>query len=220
MKKNVQDYFDFSNDDFLMITSNINNQSNINMFLDKINLDINKLCKVKQTHSNKVIFIDKAGNYEDADGLLTSINNKLILSISTADCIPIFLFDKLSGVYGLVHAGWKGVVKNIHLNAIDKFCHHGSKIENINIFLGPFIKKCCFEIRDDIIENFDKKYIIIKSNKKYIDLLNLVIDGFINTGLNKNNIKYSSICTYDDDECYSYRRSSTSERMHSIMISK
>ena len=43
--------------------------------------------------------------------------NKLILKISTADCIPIFLYDEILGVYGLLHAGWKGVVNKIHLNA-------------------------------------------------------------------------------------------------------
>ena len=220
MLNNNQNYFDFSIEKYLMLTTNSNNSESIDLIIKNLDLNASNICKIDQVHSNKVLFVDKPGYYGKVDGLITTNKHKIILYILTADCIPVFIFDKSAGIYALIHAGWRGIVNKIHYNAIDKICSLGSKSENINIFLGPSIRKCCFEIKDDIIHHFNKKYVTNNRNKKYIDLSGLIIDQFKEVGIKENNINYSPICTYDNEMCYSYRRNLTNDRMYSIMSYK
>ena len=82
-----------------------------------VEIGINSYASMKQTHSDKVVQINKAGNY-DSDGILTSTKN-LGLVVKTADCLPILLEDDIS--IGAVHAGWRGVKNNIVKKALKHF---------------------------------------------------------------------------------------------------
>ena len=204
-----------------MLTSKSLCYDNIDKILKSVDLNSAHLASVKQIHSNNIIFTNKKENPAQADGIITSINSNLVLSIITADCMPIFIYDNYAGYYGLIHAGWKGVVSKIHQAAISKFSRLGSKLENISIFVGPSIKDCCFEVQSDIVNNFKKEYLIKKENKTYINLLRNVLDDFIIAGILKKNISYDKRCTYDDDMCCSYRRDGRkSGRMFSLITHK
>lgn len=71
----------------------------------------------KQIHENKTIIVDsnmlgKGEDYYIGDSLATN-NENIILVIRTADCLPIFLFNKDKNVIGLIHAGWRGLARDI-----------------------------------------------------------------------------------------------------------
>jgi len=218
-KINNENYFNFSVNPILMLTTKSKYllDNTVNIFND-FNLDHEKVCTVNQIHSNKIIFVKNPGNFGEADGMITNIKYTTILSIQTADCIPMFIFDEFSGLIGLIHAGWKGIVKEIHINAILNFVKLGSIFPNIKIFLGPFIESCCYEIKSDIFDHFNKKYLLSKGKKTYLDLFNLVIDDLIKIGIDKNKISYSNICTYDNNDCCSFRRDKKkSDRMYSFI---
>ena len=199
-------FFNYSNNSFLMLTSKSNCSNNFNEVLKKIDLNISNQVSVKQIHSNKIIVYNKQENQKEADGIITNINSNLFLSIMTADCMPIFIYDNFSGYYGLIHAGWRGVVAKIHKNAIFEFEKLGSSLKNISIFIGPSIKKCCFEVKTDIINNFHSKYVIKRENKFYINLLKNVLDDLVDLGVLSQNISFDEKCTYEDSNCCSYRR--------------
>ena len=86
--------------------------------------------------------------------------SNLLLQINTADCIPIFMYDPLCEIMGIVHSGWRGTNKEIILNALNIFFKKGSKAKNIKIVLGPSIRKCCFEVKEDVSSLFNNKYVI------------------------------------------------------------
>ena len=81
-----------------MLTTTAYNSQSISSILKTVGLNPDRLCKIDQVHSNKVVFAEKPGYYGEADGLITSVESKIILQILTADCIPIFIFDKKSGI--------------------------------------------------------------------------------------------------------------------------
>mgnify|MGYP001351809687 CR=1 FL=1 len=219
MKIAQEKYFNFSNSQYLMIMTNSFMNIDIDIFLKKMNLDKDYLCKINQTHSDKIIFAKSPKDYGEADGLITNTKNENILLIQTADCIPMFIYN--TEMFGLIHAGWRGIVQKIHCNAIKEFINKGSELNKIKVFLGPSIKPCCFEIQSDIVENFNLKYIINKNNKMFVDLTQILIDDLINFGILRNNISYSNLCTYDSLNCVSYRRDNNSfKRMYSIMCPK
>ena len=179
-------YFNFSSSNFLILTTYNNNNLNQNTVLPIIKENqLNKkyIARAEQIHSNKICYIDHPGFYYGADGLITDVKSKLILVIKTADCIPLFIYDNINGIYGVVHAGWKGISKKIHVNAISKFFDYNSDAKNINVIMGPSIKSCCYEISDDLIKLFDNSFINIKGNRSFLDLNKCIISDFKEIGI-------------------------------------
>lgn len=127
------------------------------------------------------------------DGLITQ-EKGIILAVFTADCLPVFIFDKIKKIIGLVHAGRVGLEKLIIKKAIDIFVKNfGSSPLDIYAAIGPHICKQCY--------NADLDATAEEQLKK--------------TGVYK--ISNSNVCTYTGD-FFSYRRNKTDKRMMSLMM--
>ena len=81
--------------------------------IEKTPFSYKTLCTPTQVHSSTVIWADKPGRYDKCDGIITNTSNNLVLTLSTADCIPVALSDNRTGNFSLVHAGWRGVVGKV-----------------------------------------------------------------------------------------------------------
>ena len=181
-------------------------------------LNLNNYYEVKQTHSDIVhILDDNYINSSVGDALITNQPNKPII-IKVADCIPILIYDKDNKVISLVHSGWKGTLKNITIKTIEKMLStFNSKKENIYVYIYPSIRKCHFEVEEDVyslfkdqISNIDK-YTTKLENKYYIDMQSINKDKLIEIGI--NNIIDTNICTYCNHNIYhSYRYNHTDKR--------
>ena len=218
------DYSEFFNEKALVAlfsTNDRNYKSDANKknFIEDINLKYENFRFPSQTHSSNVLFANKSLKYNDTDGLVSE-SKSYNLGIVVADCVPIFLFDPLTKLYGLVHSGWRGSVNSIVKNAIDLFQMSGSKNENIQAVLGPAIGHCCFEIEKNIIHLFDPKFLSRKSRKKYsCDLKSIIISDLLSLGLKKRKILNDSHCTFcNRNSFFSYRRQGeTAGRMLAVM---
>ena len=86
-----------------------------------------KVVFMNQTHSDKVILVDKNDVCEcekmlegktpvslgvEADGIVTC-DSTVALAVLTADCLPLLMTTKEGNVIAAVHCGWKGVYSNI-----------------------------------------------------------------------------------------------------------
>ena len=175
------------------------------------------IASCNQIHSDNVLFITKPKLYKNIDGLITHIDTKIILKIQTADCIPIFIIDEVSKLIGLIHSGWKGTKKGIIVNAIKIFFQKGSKSNNIKVYLGTSIKSCCYEVKSDVANFFNKDYKKYRQEKIYLDLTKKVKDDLLSLGINNNNISISKVCTFGNKEYCSYRREKeNADRMYSL----
>jgi len=183
-----------------------------------IGFNTNSVAIPKQTHSNNVLYINQPGKYENCDGLITD-NNDVLLSLQTADCIPIFMYDKINRLRGLIHAGWRGTVGGIFSNAISVMIEKKSDPKNIVVLLGPSICKNCFEVREDIIKNFDMRCIAKNEHFKYfVDLFHHIKLEGLNEKLENQNILFSKTCTFEDKNYCSFRRDGENAgRMFSYM---
>ena len=172
----------------------------------------------QQIHSNNVLFIKQANIFSNTDGLITS-NQKLILALKVADCVPIYLYDVQNKNFGLIHSGWRGTIGKIVLKGIYKMLDNNSKIQNIKVLLGPCIKDCCYEVDYNVSKYFhDDCKIKVKDNKWMIDLHKTIKNDLLEFGIDHKNIKSSDICTLDTEHCHSYRRNGEhSGRMIGIM---
>jgi len=217
-------YFSFIQDDFFMLTTKKTNLSFDDLkteIFNELNIKKNNLVRLGQTHSNNIICTDNPGFYDNYDGIIISGSNNLIPVIATADCVPLFIYDNKKNIYSLIHCGWRGVVSKIHLKAIDAFINKGSEMKNIKFYLGPSIQSCCYEIGEDIVGDFRKNSITHFNKKIYLNLFKEISSDFFNSGVDQKNIKYSSICTFENELCYSYRRDGSSKgRMFSMIVKK
>ena len=177
-------------------------------FAKKVGFDPNGLVIPKQTHSTNVSFAKSVNSIENCDGVFTD-EKDIVCSIQVADCMPIFFAHCSKNVYGLVHAGWRGLVYGILENTSQLIVENGYKLYDFEIFIGPSIQKCCFEIRNDIVGNFKIECVTpTQENGKYkVDLQHQARREMIQIGFKKNQIKASTDCTYCSQEKYfSFRR--------------
>ncbi|MEO0241053.1 MAG: polyphenol oxidase family protein [candidate division WOR-3 bacterium] len=162
-----------------------------------------KIYSLKQVHSNKIIEVKRDMFLkEEGDGLFTFEKN-IILEVKIADCFPVFIFDK--NLIMVLHVGWKGAKEGIVQKGIEIFKEKGD-FKNIKVFLGPGIKKCCYEIKEDVA-NFFKDFLEKRDERIYLDLEKFIINNFLKEGIKKEKIFIFPYCTScRNDIFYSNRK--------------
>jgi len=148
------------------------------------------------------------------DGLLTHTPD-LILGVTIADCLAIFLFDPRKNVIGILHAGWRGVLNGIAGEAIQKMMREfGSKPEDCEILLSPSIGPCCYEVGEEVVEGFRNVGAIHelplqeRNGKVYLDLGEATEIQLSKIGVKKiHPSQEERICTScHTEDFFSYRR--------------
>ena len=181
----------------------------------------------KQVHGNTVMTVDESNarepyGYEElyeADGYVTKTPG-VPLVIFTADCIPLLLADEKNGVVAAVHSGWRGTVKDIEKEAVDKMLGLGAEKEQIKACIGPAIGKCCFEVGEEVIDavgellNGDTAGLYTKKdNGRYmLDLKTVLKKCLLRSGIREEHIEIVNDCTMCLPEKYWSHRYTGGER--------
>lgn len=128
-------------------------------FIEKIQLKTSgKFVPVQLDHTKIVYDVKTAEDtfQKIGDGIIT-VNKNLIPTVTVADCVPIYLYDPVTGVFGIVHSGWKGT--GIIADAIklaEK--NYGARSSDFSIVIGPHIHECCYIVNEEramyFAENF------------------------------------------------------------------
>ncbi len=103
------------------------------------------------------LFARRAALEGGADGILLPPGTGLWASITVADCMPIWLFDRSSGAYGILHSGWKGTGI---LETATRFLEsrHGSRPSDLAVILGPSIGACCYAVPAERARSFAAEF--------------------------------------------------------------
>lgn len=186
------------------------NKKNREMFFERGGIGVSQVVTADLRHSAKVVVVEKndaGGTVQETDGLVTTVKD-LFLSVTSADCIPLYLFDG-SGVVGIAHAGWRGVVRGIITNIVSVMIENGAKKETILAGIGPGIQKCHFEIQNNVLGHF-KQYqdaVIRHDGKIFVDLPAIIACQLDVLGIPLAQIDISDQCTCCiEQEYFSYRR--------------
>ena len=180
-----------------------------------------------QYHSDVILFVDEdfrnkssqakkknssghqfGGCVGDGDALITS-QKQILLCTRTADCVPILLYG--SAQVAVVHAGWRGIAKEILPKCLAQMISVDGAI------VGPCISQQNYEVDIDVVEEFEKvglsrkdvtqEYINDRNQQKF--LLNVAEAIHIQlkrSGLTSRQIEFVDECTFDSDRLHSYRR--------------
>lgn len=178
---------------------------NVNQNLDIIKkiLNVKEIGLINQVHSDSIL--EYNGLIVDADGFFTA-KNGIFLGIKFADCCPVVFMDTKKGFIGSVHSGWRGAQLEIAQKMLKQFYSIGSSSNDIIATLGPHICGSCYEVKADVASQFDKKYIKAKDGKLFLSLKESIIDSLVNIGLKVSNIFDFEVCTYENENFFSYRR--------------
>lgn len=171
-------------------------------------IDPGRLAFARQKHSDFVRYAVSSGSAGECDSFITD-RPDVVLSIEVADCIPIFLYDRTRDAVGLVHAGWRGTASGITGKTVSEMVRRfGSQIEEIEAFLGPSIRACCYEMKGDVARVFSDQFVTKREgNKIFLDLAAANRHQLESSGLAPESIGDDSRCTFcDGAEFHSYRR--------------
>lgn len=175
------------------------------MFCREIGVPAEKVFIPGLVHRRRIISVDdlSPGFIAGCDGLVTTKKN-IFLSVKTADCPWILLFNPVEEIICLIHSGWKGLSKGIIRMAIS-IC---GKESDILAFVGPFICKDCYEFGSETFNEFLPDYkgaLISTRGKSYLDIGYIVRDQLMSRLLPEN-IFFDGNCTFSSDNLFSYRR--------------
>lgn len=210
-------------------------KNNYKKICEELQVNCENVVRPYQTHTDNIrkienengIYIEELTN---VDGLMTDKNGK-VLSLTFADCIPIYLFDKEKNIIALVHSGWVGTTKKILKNAIEKLNEeYKCDVKDLICAFGPSIRQCHFEVDADVRNIFyetfkEMKNIneIIKDNKEtgksYIDTIKINKNILKEKGILEENIIDCNVCTLCNCEViHSYRKEGKSAGRNTAIL--
>lgn len=189
-------------------------------FLLGMGIDPSRAMSLKQVHSRRIVI---TGNQNDGsegdlpwpfpqqklpegDGLITA-EKRAVLCVKVADCMPIYLFDRESGAFGLLHSGWKGT--GIAGEAVRLMkARFGTNPSNLTVILGPCIGPCCYYVDEEryrmFKEHFGENAVRSFRGQYALDLHMANITML--EGLGIDNITSVRDCSSCDTRLSSYRR--------------
>lgn len=189
----------------------------------KLGIDSRNILLPVQVHGKNVAVIgndwwqlsEKKRNerLQDIDAIITR-QPGLCIGVSTADCVPVLVYDPCSKTVAAIHAGWRGVVAGVvsgtfeHLREIPGF-----QPGQVRAVIGPSISRDAFEVGDEVYEAFSQAGFKMPDISKriggkwHIDLWAATYLQLLSEGVSLQGIQVSGICTYGQvDRFFSARR--------------
>lgn len=192
-------------------------EKNTTMLCDWLGIERSHLVLPHQTHGTEVRVIGeeffslplsvRAMLLEGVDALVTTQINACI-GVSTADCIPILIYDEVLHVVAAVHAGWRGTVKRIVEKTVQVMqTVYDCSPSTLKACLGPGISLDSFEVGDEVyqefvVAGFDMNGIARKEEKWHINLPECNRLQLLKAGVKAENIIVSDICTMKQSSDY------------------
>ena len=173
---------------------------------------------LEQTHSTKSVVLEESTDRR-VDAAITRQANRVV-SIMTADCLPV-LFTNIQGteVAG-AHAGWRGLGQGILESTLSVM---QSKPSELIAWIGPAIRQENFEVGEDVRDLFlaaypqTGKFFSVNRPRHYLfDLPGAAEHVLRSIGL--TDVYRDQHCSFrDEHDFYSYRRQAQTGRMASLI---
>jgi YfiH family protein len=139
---------------------------------------------------------------EGVDAVMTDLRD-ICIGVSTADCIPVLLYDAAHHAAAAIHAGWRGTVARIVRRTVEQMAvTYGTRPEDLRAVIGPGISLKNFEVGQEVYDSFqsagfDMEQIARRYAKWHIDLPRCNAMQLEESGVSPKNVFRSGICTWD-----------------------
>ena len=170
----------------------------------------------RQVHDTQIAEVtaqNLGDKFEGIDALITTLPRTCI-GVSTADCVPILIYDTHTRAIAAAHAGWRGTVQRIGRKTIQAMADsYASSPQDMKVVIGPSIGPDAFEVGDEVYDafreaDFDMSRIAFKRDGKWhIDLWQANAIDMELAGVPHDAIQIAGVCTYQEyDRFFSARR--------------
>lgn len=198
---------------------------NQELLTNVIGVSVENLYIPYQTHQDKIQVVDeaflektdleKATLLNGVDAMITDRRN-ICIGVTTADCVPILLYDPVRNVLAAVHAGWKSTVLEIVKKTVVKMTERfACDPKDIQAGIAPCISQEKFEVGDEVVDAFVRagfplqriSYRNTETGKMHIDLQEANVWLLAEAGVMSQNVEVANMCTYSNpDKFFSARR--------------
>ena len=183
-----------------------------------IGVEVEDMTFTHQTHTTNVAVVreeNRGTRFMETDGMVTNVPGICLVTFY-ADCVPLYFVDPVKKAIGMSHSGWRGTVGKIGKVTIEKMTEvYGSNPEDLVVAIGPSICQDCYEVGEDVIEQFKANFaegiwpelFYQKDNGKYqLNLWKANEHVFLEAGVKKENIAVTNVCTHcNPDILFSHR---------------
>lgn len=179
-------------------------------------------CQAHHTNVRRVTMEDagkgtvRKRDWDDLDGLVTN-EPGLALGTFFADCVPLMFVDPVHRAIGACHSGWRGTVGKIGTCTLKKMQQEfGTHAEDVLCAIGPSICGDCYEVSDDVAEQFQAAFPgqgsrILRdehNGHQMLDLWAACRLTLLEAGALPEHIVVTDLCTFENPELlFSHRAS-------------
>lgn len=197
-------------------------QQNRELLAEQLALKVSQFVIPHQVHGITVRNIDESYRrmtptqrtewLEGVDALITQ-HSDFCLCVSTADCIPLVIYNPIQHAVACIHAGWRGTVQRIVEHTLNRMAQEfGTKGADCYAAIGPGISKDSFEVGEEVYDSFQKAHFPMETiatrwpamnqhpSKWHIDLPEANRLQLLDRGLLPSHIFLSNVCTYQQSE--------------------
>lgn len=201
-------------------------QKNREALCHLLGIDTRQLLMPHQVHLTRIAKVDaqllalndaqRQEALEGTDAVMTDVEG-VCIGVSTADCIPLLLFDGRRRVACAVHAGWRGTVQRIAEKAVAAMTAcYGSQPSDVVAQIGPGISLKSFEVGQEVYDAFAAEGFCMEEisrlmpssqgneneEKWHIDLPACNRLQLLEAGLQNEQIHTLPVCTYEQHADY------------------
>lgn len=152
---------------------------------------------VRQVAGEEVARVVGPGFAGEADALVTG-ERDLSLVVAVADCVPVALVGDYE--VGMVHAGWRGALSGVAGKTVREM-----ESGNVRAYIGPCIRRCCYEVSEELAEKFAERFGGGVVSGRYLSLPEAITVDLVGSGVDE--IHDLDLCTgCRPDLFYSHRK--------------
>ncbi|MGE5314587.1 MAG: peptidoglycan editing factor PgeF [Acidobacteriota bacterium] len=183
-------------------------RENRSLFFHELKIGIEQMAFPLQHHTANVRIAEHPGTYEYCDALITKTPN-IFIGITTADCVPIMMYDPVTKTAAGIHAGWRGTASKIVKKTIAKMlvlCE--VRPANLRVFIGPSASRCCYEVGEDVARQFPESVVDRNGDGRFmLDVKEANRIQLAECGIPEAQMEISPLCTITERGMFhSYRR--------------
>ena len=195
-----------------------NVEKNRSLVAASLGLSPNKLLFPEQTHSVNIKLVSTTTRPEDmldTDALISNVPG-ICISVLSADCVPVLLYDPVKKAVGALHAGWRGTVGKLLEKTIQAMIDNfKTNPSDIIVGIGPSISPQVYEVGEEVIAAARKAFattdgILISSekpDKAFFNLWEANKRQALAMGVLPAHIEVAELCTYtNSDQFFSARK--------------
>ena len=189
-------------------------------------LDLSRTAYLRQVHGRAIQKVGRgSGGFSGVGDILLTETPHLPLSIFTADCLAIILFDPATPRLALAHVGWRGLVEGAAIAAVEALSREGTDPGEIRVAISPSIGPCCYEVDLPVVDPLrlafprdSDRWVTPRGEGKWmLDLWSAVHDQLTSQGCRPERIENLRLCTAcRTDQFFSYRKEGSQGRQVTV----